>query len=102
MKTYQLLVNEPLTEFDQSVLKMLNDIAQSGTPKSMVGIVILEEGDVVSFYHNAEMQDMMVAKGFLELDIMNDNILGNLPYYLEQAEKEGLLGTEEDFDDMEE
>lgn len=102
MKEYQLLVNEPLTDFDQSVLKMLNGIAQSGTPKSMVGIVILEEGEVVSFYHNAEMQDMMVAKGFLELDIMNDNILGNLPYYLEQAEKEGLLDTEEDFDDMEE
>ena len=110
-KEYQILSNEPLTDFDQSVLKMLNGVAQTGTPKAMAGAVIMEKGEVLTFYHNAEMQDMMVAKGFLELDIQNDNVLGNLPWFLEQAQKEGLIeGYPEDgdyaewyrFDDTEE
>ena len=102
-KNYALITGEPLTEFEQSVLKMLHDVAETGyTPKAMVGAILSDSDEVMTFYHNATMQDMMVAKGFLELDIQNDNILGNLPFYLEQAEKAGLLDYDEEYDEEEE
>ena len=104
-KNYALITGEPLTDFEQSVLKMLHDVAETGyTPKAMVGAILSDTEEVMTFYHNATMTDMMVCKGFLELDIMNDNILGNLPYYLEMAEKEGLIELygDEDYDDEEE
>lgn len=104
-KQYALITGEPLTEFEQSVLRMLHDVAETGyTPKAMVGAILSDTEEVMTFYHNATMTDMMVAKCFLELDIMNDNILGNLPYYLEMAEKEGLIELygDEDYDDEEE
>ena len=102
-KQYALITGEPLTEFEESVLRMLNDVAATGyTPKSMVGAILSDSGEVMTFYHNAEMTDMMVAKGFLELDIVNDNVLGNLPWFLEQAQKDGLIEYVEDEDDWEE
>lgn len=94
-RQYALLCNEPQTEFDQSVMRMLNGFAETEyVPRAMVAAIISDSGEVVTYYHNATMQDMMIAKGFIDLDIQNDNILGNLPYYLEQAEKDGLLGDE--------
>lgn len=102
-KQYQLISTEPLTEFEQSVLKMLHDVAETGyTPKAMVGAILSDSDEVMTFYHNATMQDMMVAKGFLELDIANDNVLGNLPWFLEQAQKDGLIEMYGDEDDWEE
>ena len=104
-KQYALITGEPLTDFEQSVLKMLHDVAETGyTPKAMVGAILSDTEEVMTFYHNATMSDMMVCKGFLELDIMNDNILGNLPYYLEMAAKEGLIELygDEAYDDEEE
>ena len=102
-KQYQLISTEPLTEFEESVLKMLHDVADSGyVPKAMIGAILSDSGEVMTYYHNATMQDMMVCKGFIDLDIQNDNILGNLPFYLEQAEKDGLIGYEEDEEDWEE
>lgn len=102
-KEYQLVSNEPLTEFDQSVLQMLNGVAKTGTPKAMVGAVLTEEEEVVTFYHNATLADMMIARGYLDLDIVNDNILGNLPFYMEQAEKDGLIESyPDDGDGLEE
>ena len=98
-KQYALITGEPLTEFEESVLRMLNDVAATGyTPKAMVGAILSDSGEVMTFYHNAEMTDMMVAKGFLELDIINDNVLGNLPWFLEQAKKDGLIEFVEDED----
>lgn len=98
-KQYALITGEPLTEFEESVLRMLNDVAATGyTPKAMVGAILSDSGEVMTFYHNAEMTDMMVAKGFLELDIINDNVLGNLPWFLEQAKKDGLIEYVEDED----
>lgn len=101
-KEYQLIANEPLNEFDQSVLKMLNGAAQAGTPRAMVGAVLLKEDEVVTFYHNATLADMILAKGYLDLDIVNDNILGNLPFYLEQAVKDGLIEGYPDEDELDE
>ena len=97
-KQYALITGEPLTDFEQSVLRMLHDVAESGyTPTAMVGAILTDSGEVMTYYHNATMQDMMVAKGFLELDIQNDNILGNLPFYLEQAGKAGLLDYDDEY-----
>ena len=101
-KEYSLITNEPLSEFDQSVLAMLNGVSELGTPKAMVGAVIMNSGEVMTFYHNAEFQDILLAKGHLELDIMNDNTLGNLPWFVEQARKEGLIddwGEDEDYEE---
>lgn len=103
-KQYALITTGgPLTPFEESVLRMLQGVADSGsTPKAMVGAILMDSEEVVTYYHNATMQDMMVAKGFLELDIQNDNILGNLPWYLEQAEKDGLLGDEDEEEESDE
>lgn len=102
-KNYALITGEPLTDFEQSVLRMLHDVAESGyTPTAMVGAILTDSGEVMTYYHNATMQDMMVAKGFLELDIQNDNILGNLPWFLERAQKDGLIDYEDDWEDDEE
>lgn len=104
-KNYALITSEPLTEFEQSVLRMLHDVAASGyNPTAMVGAILTDSGEVMTYYHNATMQDMMVAKGFLELDIQNDNILGNLPWFLEQAQKDGLIEMygDEEYDEEEE
>ena len=103
-KNYALITGEPLTDFEQSVLRMLHDVAETGyTPKAMVGAILSDSDEVMTFYHNATMQDMMVAKGFLELDIVNDNVLGNLPWFLEQAQKDGLIEFyDEDEEDWEE
>lgn len=101
-KQYALITGEPLTEFEQAVLKMLHDVAESGcTPTAMVGAILTDSGEVMTYYHKATMQDMMVAKGFIDLDIQNDNILGNLPWFVEQARREGLLGDEEDWEEEE-
>ena len=42
--------------------------------------------------------------GFLELDIVNDNVLGNLPWFLEQAQKDGLIEMygDEEYEEEEE
>lgn len=103
-KNYALITGEPLTDFEQSVLRMLHDVAETGyTPKAMVGAILSDSEEVMTFYHNATMSDMMVAKGFLELDIVNDNVLGNLPWFLEQAKKDGLIEFyDEDEEDWEE
>jgi hypothetical protein len=95
-KKYALLSPEPLTDFEESVLKLLDGVAETEyAPRAMVAAVLTDSGEVVTYYHNATMQDMMIAKGFIDLDIQNDNILGNLPFYLEQAEKDGLIGFED-------
>lgn len=104
-KQYALITGEPLTEFEESVLRMLHDVAETGyNPKAMVGAILSDSDEVMTFYHNATMQDMMVAKGFLELDIVNDNVLGNLPWFLEQAQKDGLIEMygDEDYEEEEE
>lgn len=97
MSHYQLFADTPLSEFDESVVNMLEDLHENGTPKALVAVVMMESGEVATFYHQAELKDLMTAKGFIDLDIMTDHTLGNLPFYLEQAEKEGLLEyTDED------
>lgn len=91
-KTYALITGEPLTDFEQSILKMLHTVAENGTPVAMAGGVLMDSEEVITFYHHAELKDRMVIKDFLDLDIQTDNILSNLPWFIEQAEREGLIG----------
>lgn len=103
-KQYQLISSEPLTEFEESFLRVLHELAEANFhPKSMCGVIQTEEREVMTFYHSATLQDKMIARGYLDLDIVNDNTLGNLPFYMEQAEKDGLIeaGEEENEDDWE-
>ena len=96
-KTYSLISNEPLTDFDQGILSMLNDMAGAGyTPRAGVMVLLTEEGDTVTYHFNNTLQDMMVEKGFMEMEINRDYILENLPFFVEQAEKDGLLGEWEE------
>ncbi len=102
-KHYSLLSSEPLTPFEEELLGMLETLAASGLePKSAVTVLLTETGEVATHYYNATMQDMMVAKGFIDLDIQSDAILGNLPFYVRQAEEEGLLDEDYCYDDTEE
>lgn len=103
-KAYALITGAPLTDFEESVLKMLNDVADTEyEPRAMVAALLSKSGEILTCYHNATMQDMMLAKCFIDLDIQNDNILGNLPWLVEQAEKEGLIECydEEEYEDGE-
>jgi hypothetical protein len=99
-KQYALITGEPLTDFEESILRMLHEVAETGhTPTALVGVVLTDAGEVMTCYHNADLKDLIVAKGFVELDIVNENILGNLPWFVEQARKDGLI---EDWDEDEE
>jgi hypothetical protein len=101
-KQYALISGAPLTEFEDAVLKMLQQTAETDlVPRAMVCAILTDGGEIVTYYHKATMQDMMVAKGFIDLDIQNDNILGNLPWYLEQAEKDGLIEYDDEEEDEE-
>ena len=102
-KEYTLLSSEPLTPFEEELLGMLTKIAESGLePRSAVTVLLTETGEVATHYYNATMQDMMAAKGFIDLDIQSDAILGNLPFYVRQAQEEGLLDEDYQYDDTEE
>ena len=103
MKQYALITDEPLTPFEDAVLRMLHDVAETGyTPRSMMCVVLPEHGDAITYYHNATLEDMMLAKSYLELDMVHDTILANLPYYVERAEKEGLIEFDDDRPEWEE
>lgn len=87
-KVYSLMANEPLTDFDNFILQALTDAAEHGLePKSAV-MVILDGDAVYTNYHKAGLQEMMIAKGHIDIDIMSDVTQVNLPYYLEQMGEE--------------
>lgn len=83
-RTYQLLCSEPLTDFDNQVLRMLQYLADRGFhPDGGVFVLLDAESDqVTTYYHNASMRDRILAKGFIDLDIQADNIA---------AAREGLV-----------
>ena len=86
-KVYSLIANEPLDDFDNFILRALNDAAEHGLkPKSAV-MVVLTEDAVYTNYHKAGLQEMMIAKGHIDIDIMSDVTQVNLPFYLEQMEQ---------------
>lgn len=99
-KQYALITGEPLTKFEEAILRMLKEVSESGyDPRAMVAVFMGDGDAVMTYYHETTMTDLMLAKGFIDLDIQNDNIVGNLPWYIEAAAREGLIESLEDDDD---
>ena len=75
-RAYQLLCSEPLTDFDNQVLRMLQYLADRGFhPGGGVFVLLDAESDqVTTYYHNASIRDRILAKGCIDLDIQADNI----------------------------
>lgn len=92
-KEYSLLSTEPLTDFDNFLLQALREMdAHGGAPRAAVLAVLDEEGNIGTFYHQANLSDMILMRGFIDLDIHTDYLAANDPEILE----------DEDFDEEEE
>ena len=93
-KEYSLLSTEPLTEFDNFLLQVLNEMTEHGVkPRAAMFAVLDEDGNIGTFYHDASLADMILMRGFIDLDIQTDYLAANsmeLPEdYDEEEEGEG-------------
>ena len=93
-KEYQLVSNEPLNDFEISMLKVMQDVADEGVqPEAAVLILVDRSTETVStHYYNATLWDMMLARDFLSLDINADGV-GS---YRTNPEDEGEYDAGED------
>ena len=77
-KEYSLLSTEPLTEFDNFLLRGLNEMTEHGVkPRAAMFAVLDEDGNIGTFYHNASLYDMILMRGFIDLDIQTDYLTAN-------------------------
>ena len=77
-KEYSLLSTEPLTEFDDFLLRVLKEMAEHGVkPRAALFEVLDEEGNIGTFYHDANLSDMILMRGFIDLDIHTDYLAAN-------------------------
>ena len=77
-KEYSLLSTEPLTEFDNFLLHALREMDEhGGAPRAAVLAVLDEEGNIGTFYHQANLSDMILMRGFIDLDIHTDYLAAN-------------------------
>ena len=77
-KEYSLLSTEPLTEFDNFMLRALQDMAEhGGAPRAALIAVLDDEGNIGTFYHQANLSDMILMRGFIDLDIHTDCLAAN-------------------------
>ena len=77
-KEYSLLSTEPLTEFDDFLLRVLNEMTEHcGAPRAAIVAVLDEDGNIGTFYHNANLYDMILMRGFIDLDIQTDYLAAN-------------------------
>lgn len=77
-KEYSLLSTEPLTEFDSFLLRVLQEMTEHGVkPKAALFAVLDEEGNIGTFYHDANLSDMILMRGFIDLDIQTDYLEAN-------------------------
>ena len=77
-KEYSLLSTEPLTEFDNFLLRALQDMAEhGGAPRAALIAVLDEDGNIGTFYHDANLSDMILMRGFIDLDIQTDYLTAN-------------------------
>ena len=77
-KEYSLLSTEPLTEFDNFMLRALQDMAeQVEAPRAALIAVLDEDGNIGTFYHDANLSDMILMRGFIDLDIQTDYLAAN-------------------------
>ena len=91
-KEYSLLSTEPLTEFDNFLLQVLNEMTEHGVkPRAALFAVLDEDGNIGAFYHDASLADMILMRGFIDLDIQTDYLAANsmeLPEGYEEDEEE--------------
>ena len=98
-KEYSLLSTEPLTEFDDFLLRVLKEMTAHGVkPRAALIAVLDEDGNIGTFYHDANLSDMILMRGFIDLDIHTDYLAANSIELPEGYEDEG---EEEDCEDGE-
>ena len=77
-KEYSLLSTEPLTEFDNFMLRVLKEITEQGVkPRAALFAVLDEDGNIGTFYHQVNLSDMILMRGFIDLDIQTDYLAAN-------------------------
>ena len=77
-KEYSLLSTEPLTEFDNFLLRVLKEMTEQGVkPRAALIAVLDEDGNIGTFYHQANLADMILMRGFIDLDIQTDYLAAN-------------------------
>ena len=77
-KEYSLLSTGPLTEFDDFLLRVLNEMTEHGVKPGAALIAVLDdEGNIGTFYHQANLSDMILMRGFIDLDIQIDYLAAN-------------------------
>ena len=77
-KEYSLLSTEPLTEFDEFLLRVLKEMTEHGVkPRAALFAVLDEDGNIGTFYHDANLSDMILMRGFIDLDIQTDYLAAN-------------------------
>ena len=86
-KEYSLLSTEPLTEFDNFLLRVLNEMTAHGVkPRAALFAVLEKDGNIGTFYHDANLADMILMRGFIDLDIQTDYLAANSMELLEDEE----------------
>ena len=97
-KEYSLLSTEPLTEFDNFMLRVLKEMTAHGVkPRAALFAVLDENGNIGTFYHDANLADMILMRGFIDLDIQADYLTANsmeLPEDYEEDEEASEEGDE--------
>ena len=92
-KEYSLLSTEPLTEFDNFMLRVLKEMTEHGVkPRAALFAVLDEDGNIGTFYHDANLADMILMRGFIDLDIQTDYLTANsmeLPEDCDGDDEEG-------------
>ena len=77
-KEYSLLSTEPLTEFDNFMLRALQEMEeQVVSPRAALIAVLDDEGNIGTFYHQANLSDMILMRGFIDLDIHTNYLTAN-------------------------
>ena len=86
-KEYSLLSTEPLTEFDNFLLRVLKEMTAHGVkPRAALFAVLDDEGNIGTFYHDANLSDLILMRGFIDLDIQTDYLAADSMEMLEDKE----------------
>ena len=94
-KEYSLLSTAPLTEFDNFLLRVLNEMTEHGVkPRAALFAVLDEDGNIGTFYHDANLSDMILMRGFIDLDIQTDYLTANSMELPEEDEEDPEEGDE--------
>ena len=88
-KEYSLLSTEPLTEFDNFMLRVLKEMTEHGVkPRAALFAVLDEDGNIGTFYHDVNLSDMILMRGFIDLDIQTDYLTANSMELPEEDEED--------------